>query len=54
MVLAAGCPAALYVYDSGTWKYAPVTARPHHADGRTEYQVTLQTSRARGTGRRAY
>ncbi|MFD7669093.1 hypothetical protein [Streptomyces sp. NPDC059788] len=50
----AGDQPALYVYDGGTWKYAPVMARLDHAGGRTEYQITLQTSRDRGTVHRAY
>lgn len=45
---------ALYVYDGGRWKYAPVMARLDHADGRTEYQVTLQSDPDRGTVHRAY
>ncbi|MFK8851682.1 hypothetical protein [Streptomyces sp. Ac-502] len=29
-----------YVYDGGTWKYTPVTARLDHADVRTELGET--------------
>ncbi|MFI0264783.1 hypothetical protein ACH4OW_37985 [Streptomyces sp. NPDC017056] len=50
----AGDRPALYVYGSGTRKYAPVMARLDHANDRTEYQVALQTSRDRGTVHRAY
>ncbi|MEN2416485.1 hypothetical protein AABB02_00020 [Streptomyces rimosus] len=53
VVLAARRP-ALYVYDGGRWQYAPVMARLDHADGHTEYQVTLQTSRDRGTVHQTY